>query len=267
MNYAKILLALLFALPTLGLTAQIITDRPDVTESAVVVPKGSVQVESGLKYERNGFTFAEKEFSRDHITWNSSLIRFGITNNQWLRIPLELRLGTDYVQSLFVNLTDETYTNLGEGWDPFYAGLKWQLFKEKNSNIDLALLGHIILNKALFNDGMASYNASLAASRSINDYLSLGANFGFEYDPETAENLYTYSASFAMSAPTGFGAFIESFGNFNDLNSNHYMDAGFTYLINPNFQVDLSAGVQLNAEDFNYWFVSGGWSFILPGWQ
>src|SRR5438874_11009192 len=59
---------------------EIVTDRPDITESAIVVPKGSLQV-------RNGFTWA----SDRHLTLLNlcqSLVRAGADESIELRLSL-----------------------------------------------------------------------------------------------------------------------------------------------------------------------------------
>src|ERR1700736_6070107 len=59
---------------------EIVTDRPDTTESAVVVPKASLQVE-------NGFTWTDNGPSR-LISLCQSLIRMGLSAATELRLAV-----------------------------------------------------------------------------------------------------------------------------------------------------------------------------------
>ena len=55
----------------------LITDRPDITESAVTVPFHFVQIETGYQYNKDGLNSAEH--------FGATLIRFGLTSNIELR--------------------------------------------------------------------------------------------------------------------------------------------------------------------------------------
>ena len=75
------------AVEATDIVPEIITDRPDVTDAATVVPRGSLLVENGVT------------LTRDHgnpiLDGAQSLIRFGVTSRT------ELRLGMpDYVAAL-----------------------------------------------------------------------------------------------------------------------------------------------------------------------
>ena len=61
-----------------GPASDIVTDRPDVTESSIVVPKGSLQLE-------NGFTWTT-DHSRQLFDLSETLIRFGVTSRTELRV-------------------------------------------------------------------------------------------------------------------------------------------------------------------------------------
>src|ERR1700722_7902313 len=57
---------------------EIITDRPDVTESSVVVPKGSLQLENGLTWTN--------DHGQRTLDLSETLIRFGLSDRTELRI-------------------------------------------------------------------------------------------------------------------------------------------------------------------------------------
>lgn len=64
---------------------EIVTDRPDVTESSIVVPKGSLQFENGLTWTR--------DHGSQTFDLSESLIRFGVTARTEVRIVVPNYLG------------------------------------------------------------------------------------------------------------------------------------------------------------------------------
>jgi hypothetical protein len=67
----------LFIVPGVGQAPEIVTDRPDITESSIVVPKGSLQFE-------NGFTWTQNQ--RQQLVVSETLIRIGVANRTEFRI-------------------------------------------------------------------------------------------------------------------------------------------------------------------------------------
>ena len=58
----------------------IVTDRPDVTESSIVIPKGSVQLENGITWT--------KQRHDNGIVASETLLRVGLLNRTELRVVL-----------------------------------------------------------------------------------------------------------------------------------------------------------------------------------
>ncbi|MCZ6506947.1 MAG: hypothetical protein O7A04_02700, partial [Acidobacteria bacterium] len=77
---------LLFLSPLTGRAQELITDRPDFTESAVVVPAGSIQIEGGL-------TWVDDGGSQGTLSGPEILLRWGLGDRFELRIGLP-----DYVE-------------------------------------------------------------------------------------------------------------------------------------------------------------------------
>jgi hypothetical protein len=87
---------------------------------------------------------------------------------------------------------------------------------------------------------------------------------GAEWDGETAVPGYFYSVALGIGLIENLGMFVESFGAIQEAGTaQHQLDAGFTYLLTPNFQVDISGGIGLNdAAPDN--FISFGLSYRIP---
>src|SRR3972149_6805763 len=84
--------------------AELITDRPDQTESSAVVPLKSLQIETGFIIENKETNI----FKSRAFTYNSTLLRYGLVEN------MELRLGLEYLGEKVKNKnTDNVDTALG----------------------------------------------------------------------------------------------------------------------------------------------------------
>lgn len=89
-----------------GSTSVIVTDRPDVTESSIVVPKGSAQFENGISWTT--------DHSNQSADFSETLLRFGISTRRELRLVIP-----NY-------LKDVTGSN-ASGFDDIAVGVKQQL--------------------------------------------------------------------------------------------------------------------------------------------
>ncbi len=81
MSRKSIILTLTLVIICGQISAQMVTDRPDQTESSRTVPKGALQVESGML-----LNFEEMEMiSVRQILLPTTLFRYGITRGIELR--------------------------------------------------------------------------------------------------------------------------------------------------------------------------------------
>ena len=62
------------------LTPAIVTDRPDVTESSIVVPKGSLQFENGITWTTDR--------GNQSVDFAETLVRFGLSTRTELRLVI-----------------------------------------------------------------------------------------------------------------------------------------------------------------------------------
>jgi hypothetical protein len=234
---------------------ELITDRPDQTESSVVVPHKSLQIETGFVMENSETDFT----SQQSFAYNSTLLRYGLLEN------FELRLGLEYLDEKVKIKNTDTTTTLS-GLSPLYAGFKVKIADEDGVKPEIAFLGGLVLpftaNKG-FKPDYSAADIRFAFSHTLSDKFSIGYNLGAEWDGETAIPEYFYSISLAAGITDNLGAFIESYGWVpEDGESEHLLDAGFTYLILPNFQFDVSAGIGVQNSIDN--FISFGLTYRLP---
>ncbi len=227
-------LALILSLTSYAVFSQtIITDRPDQTESSSTIEKGSLQIESGILI---GFT--EDDFTSERqLLAPTTLFRYGITNG------VELR-----VLSQFESLKDQNSSQKINGISDLEIGTKVQLFKKEDVNTEIAFLSHLILptgSMGLTNDSFGTIN-KLSLAHDLNDDMSIGYNVGYDFFGEGSGNL-TYSVALGISVIDSFGIYIEPYGNFIEFkNHEASFDAGITYLLRDNVQLDFSFGTGIN---------------------
>lgn len=235
---------------------ELITDRPDQTESAAVVPKHTLQVETG--FIREGEESAEVE--RSLLTYNTTLLRFGLSEH------LELRLGSEYAEER-VEIQDPVSQEVLRGLGPLYAGMKVAISEERGCIPRIAIVGGLIFQQVAgedFRHPYTSVDLRFAFSHTLTNKFSLGYNLGLEYDGETTTPGIFYSVAFGAGITGGLGMFIESYGVVHTPGgAEHLFDAGLTYLLLPNIQLDISGGFGINDPAMDK-MVSCGLSFRIP---
>jgi hypothetical protein len=257
MKYPKIILPLIIFFITFNLMAQeMVTDRPDQTESADVVPLRMLQVETGflLGGDINGDTTSQ------WLSYNSTLFRFGLLKN------MELRLGFAYLgDKTRISNTDSVYS--ASGFAPLYTGFKIKIRDEEGWKPSVAFIGALVLPFTAaesFKTRNTGAEMLFAFSNTLTDHLSLGYNIGAIWDGETTVPNYRYSVSLGIGISERTGAFVESYGLVQeDGRAVHLLDAGFTFLVMPNFQLDISSGLGINRSAPDY-FASFGLSYRFP---
>ena len=225
------------------LHAQIITDRPDQTESSSTVGNGNLQIESGILIGYEG----EIGTSNRQILSPTNLFRYGITEG------IEIRLLSQF-ESLTSNISSS------QGISDLEIGTKIQLLKDDSKNAEIAFLSHLILptgTKELSNNSFGTIN-KLSISHVINDRMGIGYNIGYNYFG-TGNGDLTYSIALGIAVNEKVGIYIEPYGDlveFDEYIQN--FDAGFTYLPNKDVQLDFSFGTGIN-QRMNYISVGCSW--------
>jgi hypothetical protein len=220
--------------------AELVSDRPDFTESAVAVAPGRVQLEAGVTTTRD-----EGESARE---LGEVLVRVGMTEG------LELRLG----------LGSWVDAGEAEGWDGGSLGLKAQLLESWGRRPALAVL--IGTSTPLGDEEVADESwqpeAKLALGWELGEALELGVNAGYARpgEGETRFDQAQWSAALGWGATERLGFFLEAFGFDQEApegEATSYLDAGATWLVGPDLQLDVRFGRGLNDEAAD-WFAGTG---------
>lgn len=230
-----------------GEPAELITDRPDQTESSSTVPVGSVQVEAGWL----------REEIDDEVTSESApgvLLRIGLTEE------LELRVGwAGWVEAGI------------DGSGDAELGLKWHLWRAQGNRPDAALLvgTSVPVGSAAVTSDAWDPAFRFAFEHELSSTVGLAYNVGYAWETTEENGRRSREGAAIWTAALGFGlsdevgAFIELFGALPDGGSESSIDGGLTWLVRPNLQVDLYAGVGLSSTAPDS-FVGLGFSWRLP---
>lgn len=235
-------LAILIGISFSAMSQNIVTDRPDQTESSSTVPKNSLQIEAGSLIG-NGETRLERQYVAP-----TTLLRYGLTKG------IELRLGQQ------VEFSDNKFRSKF-GMSDLELGAKIQILRKENIKTEIAFLSHIVFpsgSDTLSNGKVGTVN-KLAISQAISDNYGLGCNLGYNYFGE-GTGIFNYSFVNGIGITDKVGTYFEVYGELLELNDFvANFDAGLTYLLKPNFQLDVSFGLGLN-QKMNYLALGFSWN-------
>ena len=215
--------------------SQITTDRPDQTESAVVLSTGQIQVESGISIEN----------SQSNI---NTLFRIGIIKG------IEIRINSNYL------INDELSFMKKSSFSDFEVGAKFRIFDKTSNNTKVAFLSHLSIPTAIevFSNNVYGILSRLNVSHDLNNESQIGYNLGYNKFKKI-DGQFVYTIVYRRSLDS-FGIFFEIFGDDSKNSSNINFDSGITYLLDNKKQLDLSIGKGINNEMF---FISGGISINI----
>ncbi len=261
MNRFLLALPILIACaPATAEVPELVTDRPDQTESSVTVTPGRIQIEAGWTHaatEAGGVT-ASSDAAPE------TLVRIGLT--PWL----EGRL-------IYGGYGIERMTPGGEtgsGSNDMAVGLKFHLAAEASPLPEIALNVHTGLPVASSGRSSGRFDPDFRVmlAHSLPADFSVGYNVGAAWS--TAEEapgdrdttaVAEYTLTVGKGLTDSLGMFVEIFGDaaFHGGPPTTTFDGGFTWGLLPNLQLDLAGGVGLSAaaED---WFAGLGISIRLP---
>lgn len=234
-------------------TPDLITDRPDATESPTVVPRGSLQVETGA------FTTSYEENNIEERVWgyNTTLLRYGILDN------LELRVGWAY-QEVETKINSQEVSSLN-GLSPLLFGAKVAIAQEKGWKPEIGLIGHLFLPFTASTDFKPEFTSAdfrFAFNHTLDQRSGIAYNIGGQYGGDSPELAYVYTLAYGYAITDKLGAYAEVYGDLpEDNRANHFWDAGLTYAIAPLVQLDATIGKSIT--DGQDLLISAGVSFRI----
>jgi len=208
-------------------------NRPSKTQSATVLEKGILQLESAYELELSGES-AERE---KEILFPGIMIRYGLG---W---GVELR---------FANQYETLKDNLGstDGFKDMEIGTEIQLFKRKDKKAEVALMSHLFLPTG--SDGISNKRVGnetfVLGWHEITEKMGFEYNIGyshFEYDSQKGDFVYSFVTEYEINNLSG--VFVETYGDLIELNElEASIDMGLAYQFTDNFELDLAFGTGIN---------------------
>lgn len=222
----------------------LITDRPDATEASSTVGKGVFQIETGGLYE----SFESNNIKSEDYTFNTTLLRYGVLDN------VEIRLGWDFVEGT-TKVNNVKLNNVTSGFSPLLLGVKVDIAEEKNGWPEIALIGHVFPLFSASKDyrpESTGVDFRFSMSHTLSEKSSLGYNFGGEWGSDSPEAAAIYTLAYGYSLSDKLGMYAELYGDLpEDSQANHYWDAGLTYLVSNDLQLDAYVGTSITkGQDF-----------------
>jgi hypothetical protein len=248
-HFKLILFSIFVMLPNLA-DAQdnndLVTDRPDQTESPVLVPRKALQVETGFILENDRIATDQ----RINLLYNSTLLRYGINSN------LELRLVSEYLSQ---TIRRDESVEQHHGFGPIALGMKLKLADEKKFWPQAGLICHVQLKtgSAEWVPAYTSVDLRLALSNNLSPKWSLSYNLGIQSGDNDRDMTCYYTVAIGYLIHKDLAAFIEQYSFFPKGEADHRWDGGFTFKVTRMIQLDLSAGIGLNNNAPDYFAATG----------
>ena len=231
------------------------TDRPDQSESPYLMDKGYFQMEAGITSENDE---PVKDYKINTLSAPSVLLRYGIAKN------VELRGGIEVLNSKYTFSGGSTSQS---GMSPIMVGTKIKLFTEKGSAPETSLLLSISLpfkDNSAFQSDYIGTEFRFAMTNNLTKRFSLSYNIGGEFGAGAPGATGIYTIALGASLVNKLSGFIELSGFMpQKFSPDHRFDAGLTYLILKNVQIDASFGFGISERSPDF-FVDGGVSVRLP---
>ena len=206
-------------------------DRPGATTGVDVLPKGRVQWETGIGFERS------KMDGPAATTWtlNSSLLRWGISESA------ELRLQADYLYSS----CEGAHTN---GLSNVAIGTKVKLFEGCKAVPAVSLLGNVLIPGGSDAEYLPRYvggQMGLLFQNELTSWLSLGYEADLIWSDSARPTVF-WGFCLGFQVTDRCSLIAEEY-NYNMAGGHeNWIELGAAYQLTPRLQLDLATDISLN---------------------
>lgn len=230
---------------------ELVTDRPDFTESSNVVGRGIVQFEMGTTLESNG---ANADRDRT-LTTPLALMRIGVSKR------IELRFSTDgYMMDTYGLGAAQAVT---KGQSDLEVGAKFVLLDEAH-RVQMALIPMASLptGKTGISSGTVDPTVKFTWATSLPRDFALSGNVNLSRIGDDLGRYTETGLSFSLGHDlgAGFGGYWEAYGFMPQGRQDATawtVNTGVTHGIGGNFQLDLEVGRGITAAAPD-WFIGAG---------
>jgi hypothetical protein len=216
-----------------GANAQstIATDRPQITNSSIVVPCGSLQFENGFQETGNG--------GQRSYDFPETSVRLGVANKTELRLT---------VPNYFYN--DDTGAGFVNGFGDLVVGFKQQLGPVHGFDVSLIPSVSLPTGANLISSGGYDASLQLPWSRLLSKNWTAAGQFAVMWPTESGRHDTTGQASvyFDRQLTSPWDAYFEYSGAFPQRGGpQHTVDFGTAYKLSPHQQLDFHCNFGLSA--------------------
>jgi len=231
--------------PTTGNPAPIATDRPTFTNSSIVVPSGSLQLENGFLDTSN--------LGQNIFDGPETLVRFGVATKTELRLTVP-----DY----YYNLT--AGGGPGSGFADMALGVKQQLGPTPGGfDVSATLFLNFPTGAATVSSGGYDPGLQVAWSHPLSKNWTASGMFSLYAPTEGRSRNLTGESTFSLDRQlTGpWDAFVEYVGDFPERGgSRQLLHFGSSLKLAPRQQLDFHFGVGLSSAAVDH-LIGVGYSF------
>lgn len=233
---------------------ELITDRPDITESSAVVGHGVWQLETGMLFESD--RAADRVTAHD-LSAPNALLRVGIGSRFELRFSGAGVLSESLSTHGAARATDVSDVELG---------FKYVLLEQSRAGVDAAIIPIVSLPVGgdRFSSGSVDPTLKVTVSRDLPRGFGLGGNLivASSREDDHRSTQTAVSASLGHALAHGWAGFWELYGASalsRESGQAWTFDTGVTHAIGGNAQIDVSIGRGLT-DGASDWFVGAGFA-------
>jgi hypothetical protein len=225
----------------------LISDRPDQSDSPYLVPQGSLQIESGVYFDCD----VTNDIKTRNLAFHSTLLRYGIGET------IELRLISEYLGRY---IRSDVSTFFDKGFSPITLGIKLKIAREKGWRPEIGFISNIKLKSgsSLFEPANTTTNFRLVFSHTPHKKWQVGYNVGADWNGETPQATFlgTFSACYLITQK--LAAFGEVYSFFPEQKAvDVRLDGGFAYKAHPIVQFDVAGGAGLHEHSTDFFLTAG----------
>ena len=220
---------------------EIVTDRPDITESSIVVPKGSLQGENGMTWTN--------DHGQQTFDFSETLLRLGVASRTEVRFAVPNYLFGFSQRTALSGLADLS------------VGVKQQL-GPLPGGFDLAVIAAVSFPTGADRNSSHGYDpfVKLPWSKELKDGWSIGGMQSIFWNTEDGRRNRVWEPTFYIEREIRkpWDVFAEYGGDYAQRGgAKQVIHFGTAYKITPVHQVDFHFGFGLNHATPNHFFAVG----------
>jgi len=256
----KIILLLIFTISNQLVIAQYNTTirsaRPGQSFGPFTTGQNIFQVQTGATFDN--FNHKISDFSGNGFGYLMSL-RYGLEEAFEIRAAFATRSDN--------SISNGNETKIG-GLSAVVTGVRYNIKNGKGQKASYAVQTDVRLNivDEDYNPNDIAPRIILLHGQKLSDKLGLTTNWGLSWNGNNSapRGFYVVNLSFPISDK--FGSFIETYGGVVRDDFTIFFDTGLSYLVNNDFQLDISAGYGSNNNITNS-FIDAGISWRTGKWK